>query len=75
MPKDIGSGVASKLVSGGIAGVISRTATAPMDRIKTLRQAAKGAPAKSLAAEMAAIYASSGLRGLFAGNGWRSGSS
>ena len=32
------SGIAKKLVCGGIAGVVSRTATAPFDRVKVLLQ-------------------------------------
>ena len=34
-------GTAKKLASGGVAGAVSRTATAPIDRIKTIMQAGR----------------------------------
>lgn len=62
----------SVLVAGGIAGAVSRTATAPFDRLKTLLQAGasiQGRPVTSIGGGLRAIYAEGGLRAFFRGNG------
>jgi Mitochondrial carrier protein len=60
------------LLSGGFAGAISRTATAPFDRIKVLMQAGDtlgGEAYVGILPSMRRVYAESGFRGFFRGNG------
>jgi solute carrier family 25 (mitochondrial phosphate transporter), member 23/24/25/41 len=54
------------LVAGGLGGIVSRTATAPFERLKITAQT--GELHGSLVAEVRAVVAREGLRGLFAGN-------
>lgn len=56
------------LTAGGIAGIFSRTATAPMDRLKILMQAGTFT-SSSIPDGMRRIYIEGGLRGFFRGNG------
>ena len=58
--------VAKKLACGGVAGIVSRTATAPIDRVR-LRMMASATPLPMLAACRSAI--SGGARALWTGNG------
>lgn len=61
--------LATKLYSGGIAGAISRTVTAPIDRLKMLMQAAPpGQSSGSLADGLRAIHKEGGLPAYFRGN-------
>lgn len=56
------------LVSGGVAGAFSRTATAPLDRLKVLMQAqTKGKT--SILEGLKGIYKEGGIKGFFRGNG------
>ncbi|WFD31989.1 hypothetical protein MSPP1_003031 [Malassezia sp. CBS 17886] len=75
-----GSTAAKFLLAGGIAGAVSRTATAPFDRLKvyliTAQPAAAQAPGQpsrstvgSLVQSIGAIYREGGLRGFWLGNG------
>ena len=63
------------LVSGGIAGAVSRTCVAPLERLKILFQvqglSAKGAPLrhKGIWESLWNLYEKDGLRGLWKGNG------
>lgn len=62
--------LANKVYSGSIAGGLSRTLTAPIDRLKTLMQAAPpGQPRSSLADGVKAIYREGGLPAFWRGNG------
>ncbi|CAN0176106.1 unnamed protein product [Ascophyllum nodosum] len=55
------------LVAGAIAGAVSRTATAPFDRLKTLLQSGKRTG--GIVTGMANIYRQEGLRAYWNGNG------
>lgn len=75
-PDESYSEVAVKLGDGAVAGAISRTATAPIDRIRVLMQAG-AAGALQFAANRSVfletirhIYSTGGLRGFYFGNGW-----
>ncbi|KNC48807.1 solute carrier family protein [Thecamonas trahens ATCC 50062] len=60
------------LVAGACAGAVSRTATAPADRIKVMLQAGSAGgvpPGGGIRATMTAIYAEGGLRAYWRGNG------
>lgn len=60
------------LVAGGVAGAVSRTATAPFDRLKVLLQAGAridGRPVAGIVDGMRAIYREGGLAAFFRGNG------
>jgi solute carrier family 25 phosphate transporter 23/24/25/41 len=54
------------LAAGGTGGCISRTATAPLERVKLAAQI-RGSGVK-IVGELSAAYAQSGVKGLFAGN-------
>ncbi|KAJ5527007.1 hypothetical protein N7513_011166 [Penicillium frequentans] len=57
-------------VAGGIAGVVSRTATAPLDRLKMVPPlAAAGTASKTLVVALKELWKAGGIRSLFAGNG------
>jgi solute carrier family 25 phosphate transporter 23/24/25/41 len=61
--------VGQQLYYGGVAGVVSRTSTAPIDRLKVMAQArAPGSKTPSMAATCRKIYAASGARGFWRGN-------
>eukprot|EP01133_Synstelium_polycarpum_P007966 gene7966-9360_t len=64
---------AKYLYSGGIAGIVSRTLTAPLERLKILNQVQpllnNGTKYNHIASGLRTIYAEEGLRGLFKGNG------
>jgi solute carrier family 25 phosphate transporter 23/24/25/41 len=57
------------LVSGGVAGAISRTTTAPCDRVKVILQARTSGESTSILNEMRKIYTENGFKGFFKGNG------
>eukprot|EP01136_Pigoraptor_vietnamica_P023188 Opistho-1_new@75037 len=61
------------LVAGGLAGAVSRTATAPLDRLKTILQvqkrAPKGTPHLSVLGEFRRLIAEGGIRSMWRGNG------
>jgi solute carrier family 25 phosphate transporter 23/24/25/41 len=67
------------LVAGGMAGAVSRTATAPFDRLKIFlitrppdlggAPQASGSGARAIASAVARIYAEGGVRGFWVGNG------
>ena len=62
--------VSASLACGAIAGAVSRTATAPMDRIKLLMQAAPVAQRpEGMLAAVRSVYADGGARSFFRGNG------
>ena len=56
-------------LAGGIAGVVSRTVTAPIDRIKVLMQASHGENTLGILSSTRMIYTKSGLKGFWRGNG------
>ena len=56
-------------VSGGVAGAVSRTTTAPLDRLKVIFQANLGNPQGKILLEMKSIYKDNGWKGFFLGNG------
>lgn len=58
------------LMSGAVAGVVSRTCTAPMDRLKVLMQASSAATGPSgVFSGLASIYREGGWKAFFRGNG------
>eukprot|EP00897_Mesotaenium_endlicherianum_P006860 jgi/Mesen1/6201/ME000320S05403 len=58
------------LCAGGTAGAVSRTATAPLDRLKVLLQVQTAAPkSMGVIGGLTEIYKDSGLVGYFRGNG------
>uniref|UniRef100_A0A7S2WI82 EF-hand domain-containing protein n=1 Tax=Mucochytrium quahogii TaxID=96639 RepID=A0A7S2WI82_9STRA len=74
IPDDIKGGKPEYLVnflSGGAAGAVSRTMTAPMDRVKTLMQAGSDATKGKISIFQALknIYRDGGVRAFFRGNG------
>lgn len=56
-------------LSGGIAGAISRTATAPLDRLKVILQASQGSNSPGIIQGLKDIYKEGGARAFFRGNG------
>ena len=70
--KEIGTPWMSIVFAGGIAGSVSRTATAPFDRLKTLLQAGasiEGQKVNGILQGMTAIYRQGGFKAFFRGNG------
>eukprot|EP00053_Salpingoeca_punica_P012131 m.108430 g.108430 ORF g.108430 m.108430 type:complete len:491 (-) comp15866_c0_seq7:112-1584(-) len=61
--------VYGKLAAGACSGAISRTATAPLDRVRLVIQARNKALALPLSRELRRIYVDGGLRSFFRGNG------
>jgi solute carrier family 25 phosphate transporter 23/24/25/41 len=62
--------IASKLLCGGVAGIVSRTATAPIDRLKIIAQAAPtGGTPPGLGATMRQVVKEGGVTAFFRGNG------
>jgi solute carrier family 25 (mitochondrial phosphate transporter), member 23/24/25/41 len=60
------------VLAGGVAGAVSRTVTAPFDRLKVVLQAGtpiNGKPVTGIVAGLRAIYIEGGLRAFFRGNG------
>eukprot|EP00250_Pteridium_aquilinum_P003098 c13429_g1_i1 orf=472-1989(+) len=59
------------LIAGGVAGALSRTATAPFDRVKVLLQVqtCRARGKSQIIPCMSKIYKDSGLLGFFRGNG------
>ena len=73
-------GTAKKLASGGVAGAVSRSATAPIDRIKTIMQAGRlptgiapaaspASPRVTLASAARAVWRDGGWAAFWRGNG------
>eukprot|EP01060_Flectonema_neradi_P016487 TRINITY_DN23097_c0_g1_i1.p1 TRINITY_DN23097_c0_g1~~TRINITY_DN23097_c0_g1_i1.p1 ORF type:complete len:446 (+),score=61.00 TRINITY_DN23097_c0_g1_i1:71-1408(+) len=60
--------VAKKLICGGIAGCLSRTLTAPIDRVRMLMMTSKN-PMGIVQAATAAVTHPKGVRALWVGNG------
>lgn len=57
------------LVAGAVAGAVSRTATAPLDRLKVLLQVQTHTTSAGVMAGLLHIYRQSGVLGFFRGNG------
>eukprot|EP01087_Luapelamoeba_hula_P014696 TRINITY_DN4351_c0_g1_i1.p1 TRINITY_DN4351_c0_g1~~TRINITY_DN4351_c0_g1_i1.p1 ORF type:complete len:495 (+),score=80.44 TRINITY_DN4351_c0_g1_i1:42-1526(+) len=57
------------LLAGAIAGTLSRTGTAPFERLKVFYQLHKESKPPNLLTACKTIYADGGLKGLFRGNG------
>lgn len=55
-------------VSGAFAGVVSRTATAPLDRLTMMQQAGCVGPSSCIASSLRAMYREGGIPALFRGN-------
>lgn len=69
-PTSIASGLTwwQTVISGGTAGVLARTATAPLERVKIAAQTGRMFENGGMIAELKGIVANQGFRGLFAGN-------
>uniref|UniRef100_A0A7S1SPR2 ADP,ATP carrier protein n=1 Tax=Tetraselmis chuii TaxID=63592 RepID=A0A7S1SPR2_9CHLO len=69
-PSYVEVGRLSKLfLAGGVAGVLSRTATAPIDRVKMLLQVHEGSQSLSIREVVRRIYSEGSMRAFFRGNG------
>jgi len=69
IPDDKKPGAMTTLLAGGIAGAISRTATAPLDRLKVVLQAQAAGTNQSIGSAFADIYREGGAKSFFRGNG------
>eukprot|EP00164_Ancoracysta_twista_P003934 GFYU01005273.1.p1 GENE.GFYU01005273.1~~GFYU01005273.1.p1 ORF type:complete len:456 (-),score=111.90 GFYU01005273.1:753-2120(-) len=69
IPDDHNSNPRMTLLAGGFAGAVSRTATAPMDRLKVILQAQTTANSPSISQGLRNIYAEGGWRAFYRGNG------
>lgn len=70
--KEVAFPWASIVLAGGLAGSVSRTATAPFDRLKTLLQAGstiQGRKVTGIRSGLLAIYRDGGAKAFFRGNG------
>ena len=56
-------------MAGGIAGAVSRTCTAPLDRLKVLLQVHGGRKQTSIIDTFKYMYQEGGVKGLWRGNG------
>lgn len=56
-------------ISGGLAGIVSRTGTSPMDRLKVLMQSGKSDMPTSINEGLKKIYHQGGIKAFFRGNG------
>lgn len=56
-------------LSGGCAGALSRTATAPLDRLKVILQASQGPKSPSVMQGLRDIFNEGGMKAFFRGNG------
>jgi Mitochondrial carrier protein len=64
------SDVSRRMICGGLAGMVAKTVTSPLERIKMLSQTGEhGAASKSIVAIYRHILQTEGIRGLWAGNG------
>ena len=62
--------IGAQLYAGGIAGCISRTSTAPLERFKVIIQSrVPGATTQSFKSELMGIFKESGFFGFWRGNG------
>ncbi|XP_065646590.1 mitochondrial adenyl nucleotide antiporter SLC25A24 isoform X3 [Hydra vulgaris] len=57
-----------QLLAGGVAGVVSRTFTAPLDRLKVLLQIQSGNKTWSISRGFSKMYTEGGLKSLWRGN-------
>ena len=60
---------AKLLLAGGIAGAVSRTATAPIDRLKMLLQVHEGSQRMTIASGLRRMAAEGTIKAFFKGNG------
>lgn len=79
IPKDCGSDLSVSLpipglqlwqtiLAGGCAGVLSRTLTAPLEKIKISAQTGTNFSGGGMISEILSVYRNQGVKGLFAGN-------
>ena len=58
-----------KLISGSVAGIISRTLTHPLERLRILQQTGNAFGQKGIVSSIKHMYRHEGITGLFRGNG------